>query len=255
MYSRLDQLRQQYRSSEHLILSFPRCGRTWMKLLLGHYISHRDGTPFTKRLEKKGILFRHDYMSSAGLIPWPALFKLMDEKKFYFHKEMKNQRIVYLFRNPLDVLFSYWAYLKANSYHNFDPTPIRKHEGIVDFAKENYWGLDRIINFMNMQLDHHDKNNNPKIAVKYERFKQDDLEWQRLIKFVLGDFQESSFVFAKQQTEFEKLQNAGIKHKDSDLNFFRKGKSDYVQELSKSDRELLTDWTGLAELNERLAQI
>ena len=226
-----------------------------MKLLLGHYISHRDGTTFTKRLEKKGILFRHDYMSSAGLIPWPALFKLMDKKEFYYLDEMKNQKIVYLFRNPLDVLFSYWAYLKANSYHNFDPTPIRKHDSIVGFAEEKYWGLDRIITFMNLQLDHYNKNDNPKIAVKYERFKQGDSEWQRLIEFLMGDFEESSFVFAKQQTEFEKLQNAGVKHKDSDLNFFRKGKSDYVQELSPDDRRTLIEWPGLVELQERLAQI
>ena len=67
---------------------------------------------------------------------------------------MEGQKIIYLFRDPIDVLFSYWPYLQSIPYENFE---CPKHKNIISFAKEEYWGMDGIINFMNLQLDHHNK--------------------------------------------------------------------------------------------------
>ena len=75
---------------------------------------------------------------------------------------MEQQKIIYLFRDPIDVLFSYWPYLQGIPYKNFE---CPEHKNIISFAGEKYWGMDGIINFMNLQLDHHDKHKKKKLII------------------------------------------------------------------------------------------
>ena len=153
MHRRIGVLKNQYVNIPNLILSFPRCGRTWMKHLFGHYIARKYNVEFSKWVDRPRpgiprILFRHDWMSTTGHIPWEEYFQIQDTCKFIFSEEMKKQSIIYLFRDPLDVLFSYWPYLQSVPYKNFVPP---KHEDIIDFAHNKQWGFDIIINFMNVR--------------------------------------------------------------------------------------------------------
>lgn len=256
MSNRIEHLRGQYQSCPFLVLSFPRCGRTWIKLLLGHYISKMYNIPFTKRLEKKrskvpAILFRHDFMSNAGEIPWEEFNKLKKRHSFLYQKEMESQKIIYLFRDPLDVIFSYWPYLEAGSYHNFQKMP---HTNIIEFAKDKEWGLDLILKFQNMQVDHYEQNKNEKILIKYEMLKTNEEEWQRLIKFLFNNFDDEAFQYAKKQTEFKKLQKENKSDRPPELAFFRKGQSNYADELPEEQKEILMNWPGYKELKQKIGQ-
>ena len=169
-------LKYQYNDCPYLISSFPRCGRTWVKYFLGYYIAKKYKVKFTQRLEVDRfsffaknsykpcniplILFRHDYLSVVGNIPWEEYFNIVKKNKLLFEEDMEQQKIIYLFRDPIDVLFSYWPYLQSIPYKNFE---CPKHENIISFAGEKYWGMDGIINFMNLQLDHHDKHKKKKL--------------------------------------------------------------------------------------------
>ncbi len=245
-------LRYQYKFCHYLILSFPRCGRTWVKYFLGHYISKNYNVDFKKQLDKDRllepnldiplILFRHDYLSLPGFIPWEEYFNIVKENKFLFEEAMERQKIIYLFRDPIDVLFSYWPYLQDIPYKNFE---CPKHENIISFAGEKYWGMDGIINFMNLQLDHHDKHKKKKLIIKYETLKQGDKEWKKIINFIFGEFNEEAFEYAKEQTTWNKLQ-------PTNPAFFRKGRSNYITELQKDQQKILLNWPGLAELNKRI---
>jgi len=257
MSNRIEHLRQQYESCPYLVLSFPRCGRTWIKLLLGHYISKVYDLPFTKRLEKQrgnvpAILFRHDFMSNAGEIPWQEFNKLKDGNSFIYLKEMESQKIIYLFRDPLDVMFSYWPYLKAGSYHNF---PEMTHGNIIEFANDKDWGLDLILKFQNLQIDHYEKNLNDKIFIRYESLKTKESEWRKLIKFIFHDFNDDAFQYAKAQTEFEKLQNENKNNRPPELAFFRKGQSNYVNELPSEQKTKLVEWPGYKDLTRKIGKL
>src|SRR6056300_560985 len=253
-FARFTRIEQELKSCAFLILSFPRCGRTWMKHLLGYYIEKKYEVPFTKWLDRprKGIpriSFRHDFMSTTGHIPWDVYFEIQDNKKFIFTDSMKHNKIVYLFRDPLDVLFSYWPYLQSIPYKNFTPP---QYDSVIDFAHDKQWGLDIIINFMNTQLDHYQQHQGRKLKVRYEDLKKHDPEWQKLIEFVFGNCERQAYEYAKSQTTFSRMQEKNNKDVPDNLKFYRKGRSNYIKELSAEQQDTLLNWPGYKDLNRRI---
>lgn len=254
MHRRIGVLKNQYDNIPNLILSFPRCGRTWMKHLFGHYIAKKYKIDFSKWVDRPRpgvprILFRHDWMSTTGHIPWQEYFEIQNKCKFIFQKEMEKQNIIYLFRNPMDVLFSYWPYLQSIPYKNFDSP---NHTDIIDFAKNKQWGFDIIINFMNAQIDHFEQHAGNKLFVRYEDLKKQDFVWQRLIEFIFGEFDQDAFTHAKQQTTFTKMQQKNNADAPNELKFYRRGGSNYINELPDEQQKILLDWPGYNDLNKRI---
>jgi len=195
------------------------------------------------------ILFRHDFMSMTGHIPWEEYFQIQQSKEFYFRKEMQKQSIVYLVRDPLDVLFSYWPYLQSIPYKNFT---CPQHSDIIDFAKNKDWGLDIIINFMNLQLDHMEQHQGRKLFVRYEELKKEDSAWRDLITFVFKDYENDSYTYAKDQTTFEKMQQKNKSDAPDELKFYRRGGSNYITDLPQTQQDILLNWPGLQDLNKRI---
>ena len=226
-----------------------------MKHLFGHYIARQWNVEFSKWVDRPRpggipkILFRHDFMSMTGHIPWEEYFKIQESKQFYFMSEMKKQNIVYLVRDPLDVLFSYWPYLQSIPYKNFT---CPQHSNIIDFAKNKDWGLDIIINFMNMQLDHMSQHQGRKLFVRYEELKKDDGAWKDLITFVFKGFNNDSYTHAKEQTTFAKMQQKNKPDAPDELKFYRRGGSNYISDLPKDQQDVLLNWPGLQDLNKRI---
>jgi len=254
MHRRIGVLKNQYDNIPNLILSFPRCGRTWMKHLFGHYIAKKYDVEFSKWVDRPRtgiprILFRHDFMSATGHIPWEEYFQIQDDKKFIFLNEMKKQNIIYLYRDPIDVLFSYWPYLQSVPYKNFTPP---EHTDVIDFAHNKQWGLDIVINFMNTQLDHYEQHQNKKLKVRYEDLKKQDSEWKKIIEFIFGSWEEQAFKFAKEQTTFSKMQEKNKSDTPDELKFYRRGGSNYISELPNEQQEILLNWPGYKDLNRRI---
>ena len=254
MHHRVAVLKNQYNNCPNLILSFPRCGRTWMKHLFGHYIEKHFNVKFSKWVDRPRpgiprILFRHDFMSTTGHIPWNEYFEIQDSKKFIFEQEMEKQNIIYLFRDPLDVLFSYWPYLQSIPYKNFT---CPQHNDIIDFAYNKQWGFDVIINFMNLQIDHYNKHKKNKLFVRYEDLKKDDIVWQKLIEFIFGSYNANSYSYAKEQTTFTNMQKKNKQDLPKELQFYRKGGSQYINDLTKDKQDILLNWPGYKDLNRRI---
>jgi hypothetical protein len=228
-----------------------------MKHLFGHYIARQWNVEFSKWVDRPRpgmpgipkILFRHDFMSMTGHIPWKEYFQIQDGKKFYFCSEMQKQSIVYLVRDPLDVLFSYWPYLQSIPYKNFT---CPQHTDIIDFAKNKDWGLDIIINFMNLQLDHMEQHQGRKLLVRYEQLKKEDSAWRDLITFVFKDFENDSYTHAKDQTTFAKMQQKNKSDAPDELKFYRRGGSNYITDLPQTQQDVLLNWPGLHDLNKRI---
>jgi len=256
MTNRMKVLQDEYKECPYLVLSFPRCGRTWMRLLLGHYISKTFDLSFTRRLERSregvpAILFRHDFMSSAGHIKWKTYFEMQDSKKLYFTDYMQNQKIIYLFRDPLDILHSYLPYLQTGPYGEID----LPEKDIVEFASNKQFGLDIIINFLNLMIDHFEQNKNPKIVIHYERLKENDNDWQKLIRFIFGTTNDLNLEYAKKQTDFKTLQSAEQKIDNPEHNFFRQGRSNYINDLTSQQQSKLRNWPGLSNLYKRMESL
>jgi hypothetical protein len=229
-----------------------------MKHLFGHYIAKKYNVEFSKWVDRPRpgiprILFRHDWMSATGHIPWEEYFQIQNKRKFIFLDEMQEQNIIYLFRNPLDVLFSYWPYLKSVPYKNFTPP---QHKDIIDFAHDKQWGFDIIINFMNAQLDHYDQHKGKKLKVRYEDLKKDDEQWRNMIDLIFSSYayawDKEAFEYAKTQTTFTKMQEKNKTDVPDELKFYRRGGSNYINELPNEQQEILQNWPGYKDLNRRI---
>ena len=125
----------------HVVVSFPKCGRTWLRAMLSMYYSNRYGLQDAPLLEFANlhyldrripkIFFTHDCDSSSA----PA--DLSPDKSHYASK-----RVIYLYRDPRDVAVSLYFH-RVNRKKDLDV-------GIFDFMKQDAGGLRTVIQYMNL---------------------------------------------------------------------------------------------------------
>ena len=82
--------------------------------------------------------------------------------------------------------------------------------------------------------------------------KKDNAIWKQLIEFIFKEFDADAFQYAKEQTTFTKMQQKNSKDVPDEIKFYRKGGSNYINELSKNEQNILQNWPGLKELNIRI---
>ena len=101
-------------------------------------------------------------------------------------------------------------------------------------------------------LDHYEANTGKKMHITYEKMKNDDAIWKQLIEFIFGEFDAEAFHYAKEKTTFAKMQQKNSKDVPDEIKFYRKGGSNYINELPEKEQKLLKNWPGLTELNRRI---
>ena len=61
-----------------------------------------------------------------------------------------------------------------------------------------------------------------------------------------------AFEYAKSQTTFQKMQEKNKTDVPSELKFYRRGSSNYINELPKEQQDVLLNWPGYKDLNRRI---
>jgi len=109
---------------------------------------------------------------------------------------------------------------------------------------------------MNAQLDHFQQHQGKKLIVKYEDLKRDDDAWRQMIELIFGSYADAwdkeAFNYAKSQTTFSKMQEKNKVDVPDELKFYRRGGSNYIDELPKEKQNLLLNWPGYKDLNRRI---
>lgn len=127
------------RRRSSFVVSYPKSGRTWLAVMLGHLFSQITGRPLTIDVHtyadpSRGvprIFFTHD---GAGLTKTGPL---TGDKRFY-----RGKRVLLLVRDPRDVVVS----------HYYQASRRKRHGPVVaelDAFIRGPLGIDRIITFMN----------------------------------------------------------------------------------------------------------
>lgn len=123
------------------LVSYPKCGRTWLRIMLnkfaeinGHKPKKYNDNAIVEIAENFVIKFEHD---KGNWVPSPPKLK-----NITFNKEKyKNKKIIFLIRDPRDVLVSSWYHLK------FRENIYRKE--LSDFIREELTGVEKVCKFFN----------------------------------------------------------------------------------------------------------
>lgn len=142
IYNRIRE-RAQLSLAEYFVVSFPKSGRTWIKSFLASYIALLNQSPlsyeFCPVLRSKNnkdiprIFFTHAKHKEESR-----------EESANFIKKLQNKKIVFVARNPTDILFSY--YCRLNKREN---NPVVKAMGYEQYVKSQAFGISRIVSFFN----------------------------------------------------------------------------------------------------------
>lgn len=130
------------------VVSYPKCGRTWLRLMLGRAVSKHVGRDLANPLELDDlasqypgvppIVFTHD---GPANLKTAAELSADDKRKYAGHP------VILLVRDPADVAVSYYfEYTRRRTV--FNPARFETFDGQVsDFLRRDVGGVDSIIAF------------------------------------------------------------------------------------------------------------
>ncbi len=135
--------------TDAFIISYPKCGRTWLRLLLGKYLQQHFGLA-----EDATMLELHALTSSLPGQPrvdfshddLPQLKPAADidhDKRRY-----RGKKVVFLVRDPRDVLVSYYfQYTRRGAHQRAGEAAYTG--SMSDFIRHEIGGIDNIVTFYN----------------------------------------------------------------------------------------------------------
>ena len=225
--------------SDYVIVSFQKCGKTWLRMMLSRVLS--------EKFNIKKIMLDLQYMTlfkkGAPNILISHGGSIKDNNNINFQKIFKNKKIIFLVRDPRDIVVSL--------YHG-SRTRDKTYDGgnISTFIRDGNSGFSKIINFMNAWAnDLQNRNRDNYIIIKYENLKKDAArELRRIFNFMELDIEDHYLHEAVNYGSFDNMRKLEVQQeiKDyrmlpgnlNDPNSFRtrKGKiGSHKEELSIED--------------------
>ena len=237
--------------ADYLFISYPKTGRTWLRVLVGYYISLHFDLLNNKNFSTSYILKPRKFRKINKSIPYiffshddkPHLKKIKNQKSN--KKTYYNKNIIFLYRDPKATCVSQYFSLTKRSDKYFN--------SISDFVKDNEYGPNNYINYLNIWAK--EKNNIKNILfISYEELlKNPNDSLIRILEFI--GIKSVNRNFVKSAIEFSKFENLKVLEKSNffddgmlkpknidDKNSFkvREGGIDkYKKHLSNSDIEYL----------------
>jgi hypothetical protein len=159
-----------------LLVSFPKSGRTWVRVMLDRLGLH--------------LTYSHDDSDHSKQVPFPAL----DHDKSRY----RESRVTFLLRDPRDVVVS--GYFQAAKR-------LGLYEGTIsDFIRDERHGIEKIVRFNQAWLA---ARSQPKdfLLLKYEDFHADAArELQKIVRFLdVGGITEEDLAATVRHAKFENM--------------------------------------------------
>lgn len=253
------------RNTDVYLISYPKCGRTWLRLMIGKTIA----THFNLPENEDTILLRwkrkvHPQVEHITVVhDNRPMLKTPDELETS-KKHYAGKKVIFLVRDPRDVIVSSYFELKHRSKLFSNPSPKKQNDladqDLQDFIFQERSGIDTIIQYFNIWAENRQV---PKafLLVRYEDLRADPRkQLQQIMDFL--DLNEISAQTIDQAVDFasfdnmrkmemeEKYQSEMLKPANrQDENTFKtrkgkiKGYVDYLssQEIEKLDQKIRTE--------------
>lgn len=227
-------------SADAYIISFPKSGRTWVRMLLAQVLAREYGLKLNLDLYKMTLGRRIPNIATDPRTGNYARLGSAGDLKI-LHR-FRNKKVIFLVRDPRDVLVSY--YFEWNKRRE-----MKYEKDIHSFIREDFT-LPRIIAFMNLWAEEQRQHPEQFLQVSYESLHADTArELKRMLDFLQIPASEDTIPRAVEQSSFqsmlgmEKAQRFGDDHRLKPVNptdrqtyKMRRGKvGGYVDYLTRED--------------------
>ncbi|HEY7535235.1 MAG TPA: sulfotransferase domain-containing protein [Thermodesulfobacteriota bacterium] len=190
------------------MISFPKSGRTWLRILIGKTLCERFNLPEEIMLDTYKVtaaagilrtLMTHDDSSIIGGYKYYKYNELSTNKK-----KFRKKKVIFLVRNLKDILVSfYFQVTKREGYYTGN---------ISDFIHSDRYGIKKILTFYNIW---HENTTVPKefLLLKYEDIHNNAGEvLSKTMKFLGCDVIDNDII--KKAVEFARFNNMKKMEKD-----------------------------------------
>jgi hypothetical protein len=255
-----------HRNTDVYLISYPKCGRTWLRLMMGRAISRHFNLPETEEV----LFLRSNRRYHAQV---PRLMVIHDNRPMLRTPEeletskarYRTKKVIFLARDPRDVIVSSYFEMK-NRGRLFGDNPYEKHSATFDgslpeFIQQQRGGFDTLLAYYNIWA-HNRHLPQDFLLVRYEDMKADPGgELRRVLDFLgLQAISQTTIDEAVNYASFENMrkmesegrfQNGMLRpadQADRDSYKTRSGKTrGYLDHLSPSEIENLNK-----KMNEKL---
>jgi hypothetical protein len=199
-----------HRRTDVYLISYPKCGRTWLRLMLGRVIVWHFSLP-----ENEDALFMrwsrrpHAHVPLVTVVHEDRPMLKAPQELQTSKRKFRNKKVIFLARDPRDVIVS--SYFEMNKRGNlFGENPYEDRKpvfdgSLVDFIDRREGGFDTIICYYNIWAQNRDV---PEgfLLVRYEDMKENTFrELRRAVNF-LG-LSEIDDELLKQAVEYASFKN------------------------------------------------
>jgi hypothetical protein len=251
------------RKTEAYLLSYPKCGRTWLRLMLGKALTCHYSLP-----EEEDILFLrtnrkiHPNVPSITVVHDDNPMLKSPQELEVTKGRYKNKLVIFLVRDPRDVIISSYFEVSLRS-HLFGENPHENRQpmfegGLSDFIDREVGGFDTILAYYRIWANNR---HIPRgfLLVRYEDLKTNpQSELRRILDFLgLNSISDQTIYEAVTFASFENMRRMETENRfrtgvlnagdHDDLNSYKTRKGEikgFIEYLSQ---------TQIDELNQRMA--
>lgn len=206
------------------VISYPKSGNTWMRFLLANVLSDEE-IDFVNIEDKVIDIYKRNNKEIEENDEHLDIFK----SHSYFRPKFSNNKVVYIVRDPRDVVISYYHYFNKTKDNKIEFNQFLKMFLKGDFNKFGSW-RDNVGSWLGAK-----QNSDNFLLIKYEDLLEDTYrEFVKVCEFLNIKFDSKSIKIAIENSSFnnlkkieEEVENEAEETKNTDKNkkFFRKGKS------------------------------
>lgn len=183
------------------VVSYPKSGRTWLRSMLTIYMSKIYGTPKDLLYNFANINY-YDSRAPKLFFSHEANYKGEPKSISIDRKHLRNKRIVFIARDPRDVIVSLYAH-RVHRDKTWNGT-------IEDFIKSSQGGFQTALRYYSLWnrflADHHDC-----IVLRYEDFSADTIRTlERLLHYLGQPVDQEALRETIEETEFWRLKESEI---------------------------------------------
>ena len=150
--------------TDAFLISYPKCGRTWLRIMLGWYVGGLDAPNPLEVYRLSCMLpgYRRLEVSHDDYPHWKTADRLFTDKEAY-----RNKIVLFLVRNPRDVLVS--NYFQFTRRKDMELAKVNFSGTISDFIRNPVGGIAGLVGFYNIWAA------NRQVPARFELLTYEDL--------------------------------------------------------------------------------